>query len=582
MVSFFWYTVAIMQSHDKTFLVRMRWIFYVGLPLVSLLLIANLFSIQVVNGSAFREEADNQYVSASYNAFERGDIYFQDKEGGLTTAAGQKRGYKLTIDPSKTTDAEALYADITSIVSIEQTKDEFLAIANSSRTYAEIVGKLSPEESQALKKKLGKKVQLWSDKWRVYPLNTVASHVIGLLAYKGDEYGGRYGLEREYESVLVRNNKDLYTNFFARIFHGVQDIVSSDTVPEGDIVTTIEPQVQIYLESVLNDISSVWSSELTGGIILDPHTGDVYALGATPSFDPNDFSQSSTDVFRNPLVENVYEMGSVIKPLVIAQVWNEGDIDERTSYNDIGSVVVGPHTIYNFDKKGRGQVGVQEILSQSLNTGMVHIFRQGTKDDFRSYFKKYGLTEASGIDLPNDVAGISSNLTSNRDIEFANMSFGQGIAMSPMTLTKALTALANNGKTVVPRVVDHISYPSGLSKKVPVQEGTEVLTEATTEDISRMLVNAFDSYNNGKAGVPNYSIAAKTGTAQIPAPNGGYYTDRNLHSFFGYFPAYEPRFLVFLYTVHPKNVRYASQTLLEPFRDISQYLINYYNIPPDR
>jgi len=109
-----------------------------------------------------------------------------------------------------------------------------------------------------------------------------------------------------------------------------------------------------------------------------------------------------------------------------------------------------------------------------------------------------------------------------------------------------------------------------------------VLTEQTTEDISRMLVNAFDSYNNGKAGIPNYAIAAKTGTAQIPAPNGGYYTDRNLHSFFGYFPAYEPRFLVFLYTVHPKNVRYASQTLLEPFRDISQYLINYYNIPPDR
>ncbi len=582
MVSFFWYTVATMNIHDKIFLVRMRWVFYLAMPLVSLILIANLFSIQVVHGSAFREEADNQYVSASYNSFERGDIYFQDKEGGLTTAAGQKRGYKLTIDPSKTTDPEFLYTEITSVVDIEQTRDEFIALASSSRTYAEIVGKLSSEESQLLKKKLGKKVQLWSDKWRVYPLNTVASHVIGLLAYKGDEYGGRYGLEREYESVLVRNNKDLYTNFFARIFHGVQDIVTTGSVLEGDIVTTIEPQVQIYLESMLSDIREKWSSELVGGIIIDPKTGDIYALGATPSFDPNDFSNSSTSFFRNPLVENVYEMGSVIKPLVIAQVWNEGDINESTRYNDTGSVVVGPHTIYNFDKKGRGQVDIQEILSQSLNTGMVHIYKQGTRDDFRSYFQKYGLTEASGIDLPNDVTGITSNLKSNRDIEFANMSFGQGIAMSPMTLTKALTALANNGKTVTPKVVDHIKYPSGLSKKIDVKEGNQVLTEQTTEDISRMLVNAFDSYNNGKAGIPNYAIAAKTGTAQIPAPNGGYYTDRNLHSFFGYFPAYEPRFLVFLYTVHPKNVRYASQTLLEPFRDISQYLINYYNIPPDR
>lgn len=560
----------------------MNWVCYVGLPLVALVLIANLFTLQVVSGSEFREEADNLYVQASYNSFERGNIYFQDKNGRLTTAAGQKKGYKLTINPSRLADGASLYRSITGIVDIPQSESEFIEIVDSEKSYVEIVGELDAQQAQDLKKELGNKVQLYSEKWRVYPLNTVASHVLGLLGYQGDEYAGRYGLEREYEGVLIRDNKDLYTNFFARVFHGVQDIVDSDIAPEGNVVTTIEPQVQMYLESILEDIDETWSSELTGGIIMHPQTGEVYALGATPSFNPNDFRDQSISVFRNPLVENVYEMGSVIKPLVIAQAWNEGNIDETSSYYDTGSVVVGRHTIYNFDKKGRGQVNIQEILNQSLNTGMVNVYNRSTKDDFRNYFSKLGLTEASGIDLPNDVKGLTNNLKSTRDIEFANMSFGQGIAISPIATIKALSSLANKGETVTPHVVDRIEYPTGLSQNIDSEESVKVFTPETAEDISRMLVNVYDAYNNGDAHIPNYSIAAKTGTAQISNPEGGYYDDRNLHSFFGYFPAYDPEFLIFLYTVHPKGVRYASQTLLMPFKDLSQYLINYYNVAPDR
>ena len=136
---------------------------------------------------------------------------------------------------------------------------------------------------------------------------------------------------------------------------------------------------------------------------------------------------------------------------------------------------------------------------------------------------------------------------------------------------------------VRPHVVKKIEYTNGFSKTFDYTEDTEtVLSRETSGEISRMLVNVFDAYNSGHVKFPDYTIAAKTGTAQIPNPAGGYYDDRNLHSFFGYFPAYDPEFLVFLYTVHPKGVKYASQTLIEPFRETTRYLINYYNIPPDR
>lgn len=198
--------------------------------------------------------------------------------------------------------------------------------------------------------------------------------------------------------------------------------------------------------------------------------------------------------------------------------------------------------------------------------------------------KSYGIGEKTGIDLPNETYGLISNLDSPRDIEYANASFGQGIALTPMEAVRAFSVIANGGNLITPYLVKQIRYDNGFSKTTaPNIQKKNLIKKETSETISRMLVHVFESYDSGSHKIEHYSIAAKTGTAQVAMENGkGYYTDRHLHSFFGYFPAYDPKFLVFLYVKNPKGVNYAAQTLIPPFMNITKFLLNYYDVPPDR
>jgi cell division protein FtsI/penicillin-binding protein 2 len=169
-------------------------------------------------------------------------------------------------------------------------------------------------------------------------------------------------------------------------------------------------------------------------------------------------------------------------------------------------------------------------------------------------------------------------------VEFATASFGQGIAMTPIETVRALAALGNGGKLVTPHLVKAVKYDNGVTRSLSWGEGEQMLKPETSTTISRMLTTVVDTkLADGKLKMEHYSIAAKTGTAQIANPNGGgYYTDKYLHSFFGYFPSYDPKFIVFLFAVEPKGAPFASQTWAPPFGEITKFLINYYNIPPDR
>lgn len=552
-------------------------------------LIVKLFLVQVVQGDVYSESADRQYITSPGNIYERGTIFFQSKgeegKGGqLIAAATQITGFKIAIDPSKIINQESVFQKLSKIVVLDY--NDFMNKAGKvDDPYEEVANRLSKKQADAVFDLKISGLSIFKEKWRFYPGGTLASHTLGLVGYKEAEFGGRYGLERQYNAELTRDDKNSYVNFFAEVFSNINKTLFKQEEGNGDVVTTIEPEVQNFLESKLTEVREKYQVDSVGGIIMNPQDGSIYALGVKPDFNPNDFSKAKTSTFSNPLVENVLEFGSVVKPLVMAGALDAGVVTADTTYNDKGSVLIEKKEIFNFDKKGRGPgTSLQEVLNQSLNTGMVFVEQQLGKTKLRDYLLSYGIKDKTGIDLPNETSGLVSNLNSPREIEYANAAFGQGIAMTPIEMIRALASLSNGGNLVVPHVVKEIKYDNGGSKVMNYPILRAKITKEASEEITRMLVLVMDkAIKGGLAKLDHFNVAVKTGTAQIADnANGGYYKDRNTHSFVGYFPAYDPKFIIFLYAVNPKGVLYAATTWTDSFLELTKFLLNYYEVSPDR
>ncbi len=557
-------------------------------------MVLRLYFLQIIDGDAYSEKADRQYTSVSVDTFDRGNIFFLDKNNSQVAAASLKTGYILALNnKAVATDTEAYYKSISEVIPLDASFF-YSKISKKDDPYEEIATHVSEEDIKKISELKLPGLIIEREKWRYYPGGRLGANVIGFVGYDDDgkTLVGRYGIEKYYNDSLSRNSGNLYVNTFAQIFSNVSKNFIQDSGREADIITSIDPEVQGYVEKIVSDMNQKWNSRISGGIVIDPNSGEIYSMAVSPSFNLNDFKdQKNVNIFSNPLVSDAYEMGSIIKPLTMAAGLDNSDVTAKTTYNDKGFLEMDGRTIYNFDKKGRGVVDMQTVLNNSLNTGVVFVMNALGKGKFLEYMKGYGIGTETGIDLPSEAAGnisnLLNNLTNEKKIEYATASFGQGISMTPIITVRALSTLANGGKLVIPHVVKNMDYRIGLSKNISyVNEAKQVLKKDTSEEISRMLVRVVDeALLEGTMKMTNYSIAAKTGTAQIARPlnqGGGYYTDKILHSFFGYFPAYKPRFLVFLYTVEPKNIDYASKTLTSPFFDIAKFLINYYEIPPDR
>jgi cell division protein FtsI/penicillin-binding protein 2 len=526
-------------------------------------------------------------VHTKNDLYTRGSIYFTTRDGSTLSAAAIQSGYLLAANPQHLTVPPTEFcSQIIPYLKIDvDTCSQRLS--QTDRTYVELADRLTAEEADTIELIALSGAMLYKNQWRYYPGDSLAARSIGFVGYAddGSELRGKYGLERYYDSILFQGRQVMSVNFFAELFSNLGEMIyRRDENQTGDVITTLEPSVSRVLDTILQETNDLYQSKLTGAIIMDPHTGEIVAMNVAPSFDLNDRSTATIDHFKNPLVENVYEFGSTIKALTVAAGLDAGVIAPESTYYDAGSIELDGSTIRNFDGRGRGTVPMQEVLNQSLNTGVSHIVKLMGKDRFRDYFLSYQLGSETGIDLPSEARGLTKNLESPRDVEYATASFGQGIAMTPIATIRALATLANGGRLVTPHLAKRIEFTDGTTKEFRFPEGEAVLTKEASEDVSRMLTIVVDkALKGGTVALPNHTIAAKTGTAQIPDPvNGGYYDDKYLHSFFGYFPAFEPKFIIFMYTVEPQGVRYASETLTDPFMEITKFLINYYSIPPDR
>jgi cell division protein FtsI/penicillin-binding protein 2 len=542
--------------------------------------------IQLVKHTYYTSLANKQYVATTPATFDRGTIFFSHHTGDPVPAAQLATTYRIAIDPTVLTNKEAVYEMLAMYIPID--KQLFLEKAGKTDDpYEEIAKDIKEDVVRVLRGKNIKGLSFVKDSKRSYPQEDIGAKIIGFVGNDGTRVRGQYGIERYYDDVLSRDGIGHTVNFFAELFTDIEKtVISNNTQDQGDVVLTIDAEAERALHSVLQDIRKQWNSDTVGGIIMDPQTGAIIAMDGLPSFDPNQFALvKDQSAFSNQLVSGVYEMGSILKPITMAAAIDSGAINEAsTTYNDTGFRDLNGFKVRNFDGKARGPgTSMQAVLDQSLNVGIVFIVEQLGAERFQDYFKKFGIGQDTGIDVPNEVSGLTRNLDSKVFVDSATTGFGQGIAITPIQTIRALAALGNGGVLVNPHVVDTIIYSNGETKKVVPDPGVQVISKDTSERISRMLVHVVDTaLTRGTRKMDHYSVAAKTGTAQIPKPGGGYYDDRYLHSFVGYFPAYDPKYIIFLFQTNPKGAEYASATLTDPFYKLVKFIISYYEVPPDR
>lgn len=557
------------------------------LGILSLLLIARLFTVQIIDGSFYRAKARNQYASSGIS-FARGNIYFTRKDGVHIAAATLKTGYLVAINPEILSNPRQTYTTLNKIVPLDKVAF-FASVAKNTNPYEKIVDHISLKQGAEIIKKGIRGVMVIRQKWIYYPGGTLAAHAIGFVAYNNSNtVSGQYGLERYYNNSLVRSGVG-HGNLFMRIFSGSRSfLVDPKTSKRGDIVTSIEPVVESHLLATLDTLRKRYNAKSAGGIVMVPSTGEIVALGSVPTYNPNTFQTASTSSFINPLVQSVYEFGSIMKPITMASALDAGVVTPDTTYNDTGCIKVNGDKICNWDLKARGIIPIGQIIVQSLNVGASWLAVQLGQQRFRDYFVKL-FGQKTGIDLPGEVNSMIGNLNSTHQVDFDTISFGQGIAITAVQMIRAIGVIANNGVMVQPHIATEKILLSGKVVPIVWNKTKRIFSPVSVSETTNMMVDLTkNELYGGKYAIPGIPVAVKTGTAQLTKPSGGYYTDRFFHSYVGFFPAQAPRFVVLLYLNYPDNVKYpyqaeySTETLTKPMFDMVHFLINYYNIPLNR
>jgi len=560
---------------------RITWVLLFFLILFSLLF-GRLFALQIVDHKKYESMAARQHNVSEEILPERGSIFMQDKYGTLIPVALNKIQKNLIAMPSRVQDKESAAQMLSEEFGIK--KDILLPKLSKENDFYEIIAKkIDLEKAEELIQKLPDGFTFEEEERRVYPHGELASSIIGFVSMEEDREIGRYGVERERERDLsgskgfLEGAKDA-SGFLVALGRRILNPPTDGS----EIILTLDFNIQKKAEEVLEDVVKKWKPISGMALVMDPKTGKILAEAVRPGFNPNEFSKEKDfSVFLNPLAESTYELGSVLKPLTMAGAIEERVVGPKSTYEDLGFAKIGGYTIRNFDNKAHGVQTMTQVIEDSLNTGMVYVSKLLGQEKHLNYLKKFGLGEKTDIDLPGEVSGNISNLEFGREIDFATASFGQGIALTPMQTARAIGALANGGVLMRPFVVEKIRDDSGGETVTETGTQGQVVSKETAEEMTKMLVSTVRLGFENKARIKGYFVAGKTGTAQVPRKDGKGYSDKVIHTFVGYAPAFNPRFLVMLQMNEPQGNRFAANTLTPAFHDLAEYILNYYEIPPD-
>jgi cell division protein FtsI/penicillin-binding protein 2 len=522
----------------------------------------------------------------------RGEIY--DRHGNLL--AGNKTVYEVGVDlnampavRTKALDVQktiALDAQITLGIDPDKALKKMMDAAANTQ-YIKLADFVDADKANQLMQ-LQEKVQADPDGlnlnavqfrahlMRSYPENDLASSILGFVT---EDNHGYLGVEEKYDNILAGIPVTVLVPTDPRRAEEYPHITPGQT-----LILTIDREIQASVEKILDNALESTGSVSGTIIVMDPKTGEILGMSSTPRMNLNDYTQVG-EIFPsgtpfNRAISQAYETGSVVKILTMAAGLDNGTIKDNDVILDTGVIYVGGVPIYNWDGNAWGYQDMTGCLAHSLNVCLATISTRMGNDSFYAYMQRFGLGHLTGIDLAGEASG-RLKLPGDGDwgpVDLGTNSFGQGVAITPIQMVTAASALANNGQMVYPHVLYGQVRDGRQSNTSPQVIGTPIKAE-TAHSITNMLANSLLS-ESSDALLPGYSIAGKTGTAQIPILNG-YDSDDINASFIGWGPVDDPRFMVYVWLEKPQSNKAASIVAAPIFRQVIEKLVILMGIPPD-
>jgi len=564
------------------------------------LVVLRLASWQILRSDDLVARAEDQRLTSQEIPAPRGNILFsdgsylastqptflvyaqpkiiQDKEA--TSKALADMFWSLDIHPDDETDLQKFQEVTTLKDSIFQKISQDLFWVNLGR----IVDLNAKQKIEDLKLT---GVGFQQDYRRYYPEGSSSAHLLGFVG--SDSYGnptGYFGLEGYYNGELKGRSGTLTEEKDAQGLPILIGEFNARSPQPGETLTlNIDRAVQHIVEQKLSDAMNKYGAKSASAIVMDPKTGGIIALASYPNYDPGDVQGFPSEYFKDGAIADTYEPGSTFKTLIMSAAINEHLVKPDTQCDDTcsGPVDVGGYTIRTWDNHYFPHTTMTDVIIHSDNTGMVFVSRKLGLDKLYSYIQKFGIGSSTGVDLQDESSPDLRPKSEWKEIDQATASFGQGIAVTPLQLVRAVASIANGGKLMEPHVVTKIQDGSKTFTIAP-RVISQPISADTAKIMTDIMVQEVDKgeaqYYKKHEGVENFKIAGKTGTAQIPVA-GHYDPTKTIASFVGFAPADNPKFVMLVKFDEPTSSIYGADTAAPTFFDISKDLFNYYGITPN-
>ena len=422
-------------------------------------------------------------------------------------------------------------------------------------------------------------VELVEENRRFYRQESLAAHVLGFV---GDDNQGLIGIEGVYDKELKGSpgriviEKDAVGRNIPEALHKF-----IPPVPGQNLVLTIDQTIQFFVERELDKIVDTHHPKLAVIIVMNPKTGEILAMGNRPTFNPGDWRKYPQQVWdHNPSICYNYEPGSTFKIITAASALEEGAVRLNDKFYDPGFIKVADRTIRCWYDGGHGSQTFEEVTQNSCNPGFISVGLRLGIDKFYKYINAFGFGQRSNIYLPGEEVGILIPQKEVTELDIATMSIGQSIAVTPIQLITAASAVANGGLLLKPSLVKGITGEDGkVLKEFKPEPVRQVISRNTAQTLMGLLTSVVQKGSGRNAFVDGYGAAGKTGTAQV-VESGGYADGKYVASFMGYAPADDPQISVLVMVAEPTgSIYFGSQVAAPVFKAIAQDTLRYLKVP---